>query len=758
MALVVFESRVDMLTVATPSIGGFVVAYDTLDGILKQKDDQGVITAIAGSTPVGSLAQTLEVGNSTGTYSINLGSNCKLGSLMGGGQLRLDNGIGGANIVNLSTDYGVLAQSYLYMSSGTLILKSLNASISFSPTIANFQLNSSNNLSFSNSSYYVTVNSVKSLTFTTATSSTNNFNTTSALISTRSSNLGLGVYNTVVLGGIGITGATSNSVYAPNLYVQDGGFIKGTTGSGMLKFDKSGDVILSNNNSIIGVISSTSSFTQNGIFIKDSATASTTPNINTGITYISTKNSSATASIKNSVIIGGQNIIATHDNTVYLGNNVNINNSFTLPNYDGSIGQIIKTDGSGNTYWGSSTGAVIEITALDFFDLGGTFGLNTTYKILDADVNLYGGTEIYLTTNSSGVLSDNGVGKFYTPLYDQGVDGFNIYATSSSYGTGDITIWGGVYWIRNSTYNLFTYPVDMFTLNTTYWNAISFNDPYSYVYYNINYDEIKYDWVNDLIIYRNEKNINIVSTNKMNIDMLDDSSLYNPIKVFQWGNVYNYSVDRGIGQQIINNSYNENINFIGKWQRNIRFYNGSIQNNCLFVNTSSQSNINLDNYIWDRTGQTIGTESDLFLNGNRLSYQVPVSINASTNVGKGEIVFFGDPSTVLNPGFIYQFSSTGEWVLANNALESESSGLLAIALGTSTTVGLLTKGYATFDLSPYGAMTLGSTIYLSTSGTFDQIPTSTSTQIVRVIGYCIDTSGYAGILYFCPDTTWIEIV
>ena len=77
MALVVFESRVNMLTVATPSIGGFVLAYDSADGILKQKDDKGVISTVAGSTPVGSLAQTLAIGNSTGTFSVNLGAHYK---------------------------------------------------------------------------------------------------------------------------------------------------------------------------------------------------------------------------------------------------------------------------------------------------------------------------------------------------------------------------------------------------------------------------------------------------------------------------------------------------------------------------------------------------------------------------------------------------------------------------------------------------------------------------------------------------------
>ena len=53
----------------------------------------------------------------------------------------------------------------------------------------------------------------------------------------------------------------------------------------------------------------------------------------------------------NSVILGGVDITATTSNTVYLGNNVNVNNAFTFPNVDGSNGEVLTTDGNGIVSW-----------------------------------------------------------------------------------------------------------------------------------------------------------------------------------------------------------------------------------------------------------------------------------------------------------------------------------------------------------------------------------------------------------------------
>lgn len=861
MALVVFESRVNMLTVATPSVGGYVIAYDSADGILKQKNDQGVITPIAGSSSPGSLAQTLAIGNSTGTYSINLGADTKIASVMGGGQLRLDNGVGGANIVNLSTDYGALAQSYLYMTPTSTTLKSVNAFLTLSSVFSNLQVNSSNLLSIRTNNVFITINGFRVLDFTTSTAPSGVGNRVSALISTSNSKLNAGVFNTVVLGGSGITGATSNSVYAPNLYVKDGGFVKGTDGSGQLTFNSDNEVFLTSNTNIIGILGANSAVmaNYNGIFITDNIDTIITNPI-TSNTFISTSNTTVDPNLTNVIVIGGDTLSVTQSNTTYIGGTVSIGNAYTLPSSDGSSGQVIQTDGAGNTFWGSQGGPVIEITTASFSALAGTFDSNTTYKILDADASLYDGTEIYLTTNASGILNETGVGKFYNPKYDQLVSGFLVWSSSGTYSFGEYAFWGGRAWINNSSTNSDP-AIDIFTLNSNEWDAVPFDDPFSQFYYNVAYDEIKYDWENDLIIYRNEKNTNIVSSSVEDINYWLDNVINNPnpIRAFQWGNIFNYALNVGIGNNIVTNSYNENINFTGafqlnlnfnnaSYQTNITFYNGSYQDNLSFDNSSqedldfdnsyqnnltfnnyssqsgltfsnssqidltfdnnssqlqltfdnsyqtnlsfdnssnqyylifnnisqtnltfdnsssqnnlvaasqSQSNLRLENYSWDRTGQTMtADEEDLTLTGSKLSYKTPFG---QTDKGIGEVVFFGTAST-LDPGYIYQFTTTGEWVKADFTVESTAKGLLAISLGTNVSDGLLTKGYATFDISPYGVMTLGSTLYLWDNGVFNDTPSSTTGEIVRVIGYCIDepVSG-AGTLYFCPDTTWIEI-
>jgi hypothetical protein len=56
MAQVNFNYRVDMSAIATPSDpAGYIIAYD-LDGVLKQKDYNGNVTLVGGSsTPLGKI-------------------------------------------------------------------------------------------------------------------------------------------------------------------------------------------------------------------------------------------------------------------------------------------------------------------------------------------------------------------------------------------------------------------------------------------------------------------------------------------------------------------------------------------------------------------------------------------------------------------------------------------------------------------------------------------------------------------------------
>ena len=208
----------------------------------------------------------------------------------------------------------------------------------------------------------------------------------------------------------------------------------------------------------------------------------------------------------------------------------------------------------------------------------------TVYEITGVDTALYGGSTIYLQAINDNILATDGYGKFFNPKYNQAVSGFEVWTSAGTYSIGDKVHWGGKTW-ENVAGNVGA-STDLFTLDAE-WSVIAFND----TDYNVAYDLIKYDYVNDNIVYRNELNSNIVSTN---YDEINWNIGINPIKAFMWGNIFDYAVSKGIGNQIINNSYNENINFRGSFQIYLTFNNGSYQQNITFDNASYQQYLTFD--------------------------------------------------------------------------------------------------------------------------------------------------------------------
>lgn len=361
MALVVFREKIDFTSIPFPEEGGNIVGYDVNTGLLSQMDYQGVVSVIGTLGGGAPLSNILALGNATGTYSIVLDSIISNGT----NRISLDN-----STISITTDNGAYNESYLYLNSGNALFGNVNKSFRIENTGITTKWSDSDKQVIYTNTYELFLNNLAVLQFGKLSSGAGN--KLSALISTDNSTISNSIVNTVVIGGQGISATQSNSVYIPNLYIQDGKVIKSTKGSGQIKITEF-DIISSNSIGVIGLVSSTSSsiFTKNGIFIKDSATTSSSPNYDTGITYISSKNSSAVASIINSVIIGGDGLIASQDNTVYLPN-VNINNLYTLPTTDGISNQVIVTDGLGNLSWttvssGGATGGS-----------GGTAGITNT--------------------------------------------------------------------------------------------------------------------------------------------------------------------------------------------------------------------------------------------------------------------------------------------------------------------------------------------------------------------------------------------
>jgi hypothetical protein len=177
---------------------------------------------------------------------------------------------------------------------------------------------------------------------------------------------------------------------------------------------------------------------------------------------------------------------------------------------------------------------------------------------------------------------------------------------------------------------------------------------------------------------------------------------------------------------------------------------GNGSNTVTLGNDNIEKTILKGNVAIGFTGTSVSPNCDLEVKGNQ-TFTLP-----DNNMTSGDVVYFGNVTTGLTPGSIYYYDG-GDWTLASASVEATSSGLLAIALGTSSSDGMLLRGFSRFDTTPiYMAMgTLGTVQFLSvTDGEFEEVQPTGTGEVVRVIGYCVDTS----LLYFCPDTTWIELL
>ena len=125
----------------------------------------------------------------------------------------------------------------------------------------------------------------------------------------------------------------------------------------------------------------------------------------------------------------------------------------------------------------------------------------------------------------------------------------------------------------------------------------------------------------------------------------------------------------------------------------------------------------------------------------------------------GDIMKYGTGTTVA--GELYYLHTDGSWADAEGTRASlGGSQMLAVALGTSpTTHGMLLKGFVRIASTLInGTAQIGKPVYVSeTAGEYDFTAPSSSAEFVRIVGYCIDTHTSDMLLYFNPDSTWVEI-
>lgn len=316
MSKILFNTFVDLATAATPS-GGYLVAYD-LDGILKQKDEYGVITVIGGtgvSASIPSLSQVLSVGNSSDSYDIIIGSGSSIRSGNGNGQIDLDYD-GVDSHIYISSDLGALLEGVLEVSNHYSGLAAKNYFMGFE-------------------SY--------------------------DLLGERVTNIWSTYTSSIV--NIGV----SRDYYPTYEQYQD-------------------------------------------ISVHENTTYVSVSDYNRHAVFIGTRNSGFEAGITNSVIIGGYSMSATESNTVYLGNKVNINNAYTLPNVDGTSNQVLKTDGAGNVTWQNDSGSATPSLAQVLLSGNVTSAdivMNSGNSIVSSDISEQVKIQIMGGTGTSFFMIDN---------------------------------------------------------------------------------------------------------------------------------------------------------------------------------------------------------------------------------------------------------------------------------------------------------------------------------------------------------------
>ena len=188
--------------------------------------------------------------------------------------------------------------------------------------------------------------------------------------------------------------------------------------------------------------------------------------------------------------------------------------------------------------------------------------------------------------------------------------------------------------------------------------------------------------------------------------------------------------------------------------KHIIFNTGSVHSgssNLVFDYTNSRVGINI---AAPKTAFSVVHNYDSGSAGTKFEDQL------SDNEGGGKILKYG--AGTLTAGKLYYLGTDSNWAAARaNAVATGASQLLGIAMGTSpTSNGLLLQGFfkvASTNID--GTATIGSPVYISDDGAgeFDFAAPDGSSEFVRIVGYCIDIDSSDILLYFNPDSTWVEI-
>jgi hypothetical protein len=168
-----------------------------------------------------------------------------------------------------------------------------------------------------------------------------------------------------------------------------------------------------------------------------------------------------------------------------------------------------------------------------------------------------------------------------------------------------------------------------------------------------------------------------------------------------------------------------------------------------------QGNANNNLFFADVSVEKIGIldgspDRALSVGGDYKFVHDPTSSLTASVSGYGDIVTFGTGS--LTAGSLYYLNSSQVWTGADASAQSTASGMLAIALGTAPSNGMLVRGYAR---NSAWTQNTGDILYLSeTTGAITSTAPSTAASIIRIVGYMINGAGDQ--IYFNPSNDWTE--
>ena len=133
-------------------------------------------------------------------------------------------------------------------------------------------------------------------------------------------------------------------------------------------------------------------------------------------------------------------------------------------------------------------------------------------------------------------------------------------------------------------------------------------------------------------------------------------------------------------------------------------------------------------------------------------------LGTTTGHAVGDITYLGTAtSTVAGKVYVLTEDEGGAWVQADANVTGRYEGLLAIAISTTSSKGMLLRGAINIADTVDNA---GDPLYLSTTAgaVTDTKPTAAG-SVVRILGYGLDGNGGSGgnTIYFCPDNTYITV-